>query len=291
MDLENAQNTKVVRLPKFLSSDEIDQVSELGSGLLQQIEGAELRYDAGMFPSTTQDQKRFLRDNPFFSRKFPLLASQINFAARRAERLESLLTSCGAEVRSYNNSNAWHVAYLQANALLESRLPALAAKIRAAVHHADKEQGWGLLVDPYHVRCAEYHRQRAPSTALPDTRHYDENSLVTVDILLNSGFQGGEFCTLESDRRLASHDFQEAGDAVVFVSHKYHCVMPLTHGQRRVLVVEFWRGPARQCPHRCGILGETCPCEVASMTAPCTQQGVHRWCERSCRLTDCTAEQ
>ena len=31
----------------------------------------------------------------------------------------------------------------------------------------------------------------------------------------------------------------------------YHCVAPVTRGERRVLVVEFWIGEARTCAHRC----------------------------------------
>jgi hypothetical protein len=48
---------------------------------------------------------------------------------------------------------------------------------------------------------------------------------------------------------------------VAFFSHKFHCVDQVTKGTRRVLVVEFWRGPERSCPHRCEWLGWTCPHE------------------------------
>jgi hypothetical protein len=41
------------------------------------------------------------------------------------------------------------------------------------------------------------------------------------------------------------------GDAVVFVSHKYHSVTPVLRGRRKVLIVEYWRGASVSCGHRC----------------------------------------
>ncbi|CAE7168337.1 for [Symbiodinium pilosum] len=63
-------------------------------------------------------------------------------------------------------------------------------------------------------------------------------------------FQGGDFCTLESDGKLQRHAFQK-GDALVFLSHKAHCVEPVTEGLRQTLVMELWEGEERSCNHRC----------------------------------------
>ena len=52
--------------------------------------------------------------------------------------------------------------------------------------------------------------------------------------------------------RLVAHDWR-VGDALVFPSHKYHCVAPITAGVRRVLVLEFWEGVERWCDHRCEV--------------------------------------
>jgi hypothetical protein len=49
---------------------------------------------------------------------------------------------------------------------------------------------------------------------------------------------------------LLAHRF-ELGDALVFASHKRHCVTPVASGTRRVLVVELWCGEPRHCAHRC----------------------------------------
>ena len=54
-------------------------------------------------------------------------------------------------------------------------------------------------------------------------------------------FSGGTFQTLEADGHLKPYQF-ELGDALVFVSHKYHCVAPVTAGRRRVLVTELFSG-------------------------------------------------
>ena len=65
-----------------------------------------------------------------------------------------------------------------------------------------------------------------------------------------SAFDGGEFGCLETDGSMRAHPFEQ-GDALVFVSHKYHTARPVTRGTREVLVIELWRGPERHCPHRC----------------------------------------
>ena len=63
-------------------------------------------------------------------------------------------------------------------------------------------------------------------------------------------FEGGEFQTLEADGSMAAHPFG-LGDALAFVSHKYHCVQPVRRGRRNVLILEFWPGEERACGHRC----------------------------------------
>eukprot|EP00435_Cladocopium_sp_Y103_P034878 s2186_g9.t1 len=55
---------------------------------------------------------------------------------------------------------------------------------------------------------------------------------------------------MESDDTLHPHHFGK-GDALVFLSHKAHCVQPVTHGLRQTLVMELWEGEERCCNHRC----------------------------------------
>ena len=63
--------------------------------------------------------------------------------------------------------------------------------------------------------------------------HLDYGSLITIDFMLSdtSEFEGGQFHTLEPDGQLQPHTF-ERGDAIIFLSHKYHCVTPVTAGRR-----------------------------------------------------------
>ena len=88
--------------------------------------------------------------------------------------------------------------------------------------------------------------------ALSDPTHCDGGSLVTLDIMFSApgDFQGGTFVTPEYDGILAKHSFEQ-GDLIVFPSHKYHYVEPVTTGHRRVMVMEIWRGKTRSCAHRC----------------------------------------
>eukprot|EP00747_Dinoflagellata_sp_TGD_P081442 gnl/TRDRNA2_/TRDRNA2_161301_c0_seq2.p1 gnl/TRDRNA2_/TRDRNA2_161301_c0~~gnl/TRDRNA2_/TRDRNA2_161301_c0_seq2.p1 ORF type:complete len:135 (+),score=22.27 gnl/TRDRNA2_/TRDRNA2_161301_c0_seq2:49-453(+) len=88
-----------------------------------------------------------------------------------------------------------------------------------------------------------------PTGGLADRNHYDIGSLVTVDIMLEEPNEGGHFQSLVQ-HRWTSQDF-EVGDALVFVSHKYHRVDPVVLGCRRTLVLELWSGEERACGHRC----------------------------------------
>ena len=78
------------------------------------------------------------------------------------------------------------------------------------------------------------------------------NTPGTINVFLGSGedFEGGDLITVEPDGALATHPLR-AGDAALFVSHKYHNVTPVTKGKRQVLVAEVWQGAERECAHRC----------------------------------------
>ena len=92
------------------------------------------------------------------------------------------------------------------------------------------------------VRCVEYHTVQ-PGGGLPDPKHHDIGSLLTVDILLSprAEFGGGTFSTLEADGELLPHRFggrgegqERPGDALLFLSHKWeptHTSLPLHAAQ------------------------------------------------------------
>jgi hypothetical protein len=183
----------------------------------------------------------------------------------------------GVEVRSDPSPDPrhvpeWVVSHLHSGGWFAQRLPWLLARAHEAARRADEEQGWGLLVPgvAVNLRVAEYHSM-ALKGRLGDPHHYDLDSLITVDIMLaapREDFEGGQLQTLELDGAGLKPALFELGDASVFVAHKKHCVSPVTRGRRHVLVLEFWGGPARTCPHRCELLRGACPREASAHASP-----------------------
>lgn len=160
----------------------------------------------------------------------------------------------------------WHTVFL--NHRLGELLPDLHERMMDAAKEADKNN-WMLLDDERHdinLRVAEYHRV-SPGGGIPMKKHHDYGSLLTMDLMLSDGdgadFDGGNFQTLEPDGTLASHRF-ERGDLLIFQSHKYHCVSPVTAGRRSVLVCEVWEGLPRRCAKRCNEPWGACVCEFAN---------------------------
>ncbi len=178
----------------------------------------------------------------------------------------------------------WETLYLHTDGYFRRACPEILEKITAAVARAESaEPSMKKLLTSRQpgevgVRCIEYHEVR-PGGSLPDLKHYDIGSLLTVDIMISESadFTGGEFSTLESDGQLLrqqAFNAQATGDALLFVSHKYHCVQPVVSGLRRVLVIEFWVGPDRQCEHRCDIC-PTSPCQYRFCPELATMYGTY----------------
>jgi len=153
----------------------------------------------------------------------------------------------------------WTTHYLHTSAWFQRTFPALHNRLANAVVAVDRER-WGLLdaapcaarLGRPVARTIELHTVHAGGS-LADPTHFDSGSLWTLDVMLakpGEDFSGGEFQTPEDNGQMLKHYFGR-GDAVVFVSHKQHCVAPVTRGRRQVLVIEFWHGEARECAHRC----------------------------------------
>ena len=179
----------------------------------------------------------------------------------------------------------WGTTFLHTDGQFARALPGLRQKLLDLASRVDKEHGWDLLSAspaPPRLRCVELHTV-GPGGSLPEREHYDNGSLITIDIMLSNtcassgssdrkagegtdegsrDFEGGSFCTLECNGKLLEHRF-ERGDATVFVSHKYHCVLPVVTGKREVLVAEIWAGEERTCAHRCEYLEGHCPVSLA----------------------------
>ena len=163
-------------------------------------------------------------------------------AASVRERQGERLRSNGLE------DGSWRTVFL--NHHLRRLLPDLHARLWAAARQVDAEQGWNVLDGGRRalaLRCAEHHTVLHRG-GLPIQRHYDHGSLITMDIMLSdtAAFEGGTFRTLEPDGSLLARPF-ERGDLNVFLSHKFHCVDPVTSGERQVFVCEWWEGLERRC--------------------------------------------
>eukprot|EP00310_Coccolithus_braarudii_P022591 CAMPEP_0183340204 /NCGR_PEP_ID=MMETSP0164_2-20130417/6838_1 /TAXON_ID=221442 /ORGANISM="Coccolithus pelagicus ssp braarudi, Strain PLY182g" /LENGTH=239 /DNA_ID=CAMNT_0025510305 /DNA_START=137 /DNA_END=853 /DNA_ORIENTATION=- len=157
----------------------------------------------------------------------------------------SLMGSAGrtsANQAAAYRAGAWETKYLSTDGIFGERVPQLRAKLIRAVLDVDAER-FSLCAGANHTvlpRCVEYH-QVEPGGSLPYPHHHDSGSVLTIDVMLSSTqeFEGGTFQTLEADGKLHPHKFEQ-GDALVFVSHKPHCVSPVTAGRRNVLVMEMW---------------------------------------------------
>ena len=152
----------------------------------------------------------------------------------------------------------WLVTFLNTDGAFEARLPSIHARIREAAVAVDRAL-WNVTADVEHVnyRVAEFHTMHAALDGAPTRgglhtpRHCDHGSLVTIDVLLSdpAEIEGGVLQTLEPDGELRGHEWEQ-GDALVFLSHKYHSVSELTRGTRNVLVCELWQGTESHAPSR-----------------------------------------
>eukprot|EP01043_Picozoa_sp_COSAG02_P052136 COSAG02_NODE_5576_length_4219_cov_7.224757_2_plen_254_part_00 len=169
---------------------------------------------------------------------------------------------------------AWQTLFLQSAQGFDERLAWLVAKLRDLATATSQSEGWGIIegfeTSEVNLRVVEYHEYTAGGKLL-DPEHCDHGSLVTIDVMLSdhAAFKGGALCVTEggdgSDGDLMPQRFEQ-GDALVFVSHKRHCVQAVESGRRCVMVAEFWNGLARHCPCRCETnWGLSCPCTTDAL--------------------------
>lgn len=128
--------------------------------------------------------------------------------------------------------------------------PALFDKVSQLRKMVDARCSTLAELEKLEVRCIELHAY-GPGGGLKDRKHFDGGSVVTVDLMLDDEFTGGQFQTpVGTGDDVKSHVFNK-GDALIFPSGKYHMVDKITGGARKVMIVEFWNGPERHCDHRC----------------------------------------
>lgn len=142
--------------------------------------------------------------------------------------------------------------YLTTRHLFQKQLSWLHHKVKDLVTSVNENEGWGFATSSPHfqLRVAEWH-EMSQGGSLSSYGHYDIGSLITVDLCLEEAHKGAHFQTVDARTNGASTLPFHSGDAIVFISHKRHRVTHLKLGHREVLVLEYWRGIARSCGHRC----------------------------------------
>lgn len=160
----------------------------------------------------------------------------------------------------------WRTAYLHTDGVFAEKFADIKAKLLDAIIRVDAEH-WQLLagrdVSKVHLRTVEFH-EYLPGGQLKERKHYDAGSLITCDIMLadpGADFEGGEFVA-DIDEDAMLQEFRQR-DLVLFISHKYHNVRPVTKGKRAVLVAEIWEGPEKRCAHRCLSRDDACSYSLA----------------------------
>ena len=272
---EVAQRSCVVRLPNFLTVDDIERLFAATDVVRLDLEQAgrvglhDLAYRQSSPKQTWTTvflnhrlaellpelhERRYLcQKQSLYGR--PASVGQVADCPRLAEAWGSLrheLALTGASARPADRGL--------------SRLD-LGTGLFAAAQKVDAQEGWDLLGadrHPLSFRVVELHSVQ-PGGGLQQPTHFDYGSLITLDLMLSEpgvDFEGGRLQTLESDDSVLTHPFDQ-GDLVLFHSHKYHSVTPVTRGTRRVCVLEIWEGLPRRCPRRCTDPWGPCTCQFA----------------------------
>lgn len=166
----------------------------------------------------------------------------------------------GREVDIGSTSTVWRTVYLHTDLTFQRTFPDLLRRIRREFFVADDEAGWHVLEkyrDPevLNIRTIEFHQyNEGGSLANWRDEHFDDGSLITIDVMLSEpgrDFEGGELVFPGNNDTLVEAANFGIGDATLFQSHKPHNVRPVRRGRREVLVLELWEGKERDCAHRC----------------------------------------
>lgn len=245
---QDAQGMSAVRLPEFLSDEDITRILRVSSDIRRDGAGAVRLQSSpsmatdGSLPSWDQQgyetdrgtwSTTYLQTEYMFQNRLPELHKRVKDAAVRVDRENWGI--CKAALAAGEPGDKLNTRYLRPRLFL--------------LHSRDSSV---LNVCCLDDRVIELHTV-GPTGGLPAAKHYDSGSVVTVDLMLAEPDSGGTFETLElidGKETKVAHEFRR-GDAMVFPSHKYHSVQPVQAGMRQVMIFEFWVGEERRCNHRC----------------------------------------
>ena len=202
VDVSAAQATRVHKAPNLLSSQDLSDIAALQDDI------SSLESSLENNPENNTHQLKiatFMNNPPHFHMvtQLPCIVGKMIAFAEEAWKVD-----------------LWHGTNEHIGPLSEvpGGVPSLSVRV---VEHWEYEVGGGLQ----------------------DDYHYDTDSVLTIVVLLSdaSDFEGGTFRTFECDGTHMEHTMDQ-GDAICFISHKYHNIVPLTRGKRRSLVMELWQG-------------------------------------------------
>ena len=126
------------------------------------------------------------------------------------------------------------VSFLQKDGLFEEAEPKLLDKIVSIMKETDGDH-WNLISDEVedaenvNFRVIEYHHY-IKGGGLVNKFHSDGGSIVTMVCMLSDpskDFEGGQLMTWECNGEFKKYDVRQ-GDMIVFPSHKFHSVSPVT---------------------------------------------------------------
>lgn len=127
--------------------------------------------------------------------------------------------------------------------------PSILAKLlRFALEARSRSDSWvsplqnvGTGLSSCSIRVVEFWEYNVGGSLLNEW-HYDGGSIFTIVVVLGDQFEGGRFRTHELPDGTHVEHALGTGDAVCFLSHKYHNVTPVSSGTRFSLVIELWEG-------------------------------------------------
>jgi ankyrin repeat protein len=209
---------------------------------------------AGAMPLKENGSNGNVLDFPEYQKMKGVVLSDC-FDAEERCTLEALGQACLTDEARKRHNGPTHASdvhcklYLHAGRRIQLEQPTLYAKLFEVARRADAQE-WHLLDSEavkgrdLTARVVEYHTYTVGG-GLTNPEHYDEDSLLTCVLMLADpllDYEGGQIQTFEADGHFESYALRP-GDCLVFPSHKFHSVTPVTQGCRRNIVVEFWLGP------------------------------------------------
>ena len=228
--MRQAQATRVLRIPKLLSPEECEALVSLAGDIQATNAEATLRFhDDVQLSQRGNWQTTYLHTGGAFGQALPEIYAKLRAAVEEANAAQDWKLLQEEELSSPLLARVGHSHFSLPGGESEAGGCEAGAEPKAAVGAdaaptAGARSGRGAdQAKAVRVRTAEVH-QVAVGGTLPEPTHYDSGSLITIDVMLSAAgaFDGGTFRTFECNETYLEYPDFNQGDAMVFVSHKYH---------------------------------------------------------------------